>query len=39
MAGAAEKVSERTVRKYIKVKSNWNHLDKLTDKQKKKFQI
>lgn len=37
MAGAANGVSEKTVRKYIKVKSNWNYLDKLTDKQQKKI--
>ena len=35
LAGAAEGLSEKTVRTYIKTKRNWNYFDKLTDKQKK----
>lgn len=37
LAGAAEGLSEKTVRKYIKTKLNWNSFDKLTDKQKKEI--
>lgn len=37
LAGAAEGLSEKTVRKYIKTKLNWNYFDKLTDKQKKEI--
>jgi hypothetical protein len=37
LAGAAEGLSEKTVRKYIKTKLNWNYFDKLTDKEKKEI--
>jgi 3-methyladenine DNA glycosylase AlkD len=37
LAGAAEGLSEKRIRKYIKTKLNWNHLDKLMDKQKKEI--
>jgi hypothetical protein len=37
MPAAAEGINEKTLRKYIKVKPNWNFFDMLTDKQKKEI--
>jgi hypothetical protein len=37
IAAAGEGISEKTVRKNIKVKSNWNYFDMLTDQQKKEI--
>nr|YP_009367907.1 putative site-specific DNA endonuclease [Hazenia capsulata]ARK14901.1 putative site-specific DNA endonuclease [Hazenia capsulata] len=37
MAAAAEGISEKTLRKYIKLKPNWNFFDMFTDKQKKEI--
>ena len=36
-AGAEKGVSEKTVRKYIKEKDNWNYYKSLTEKQKKEI--